>query len=164
MAAPMTELLFLFLLGIASWSCCLAQNTVTITGYSCAPVDGNGVIESFNCSNSDNLLNAKIIVKNRCPGIVQSEMDLVKDGNAVEIIQYTLNSVNDLEIPFSCKTVHGLDPDSDNCPETEGEISVEDCDVTPFFQDIVPGDYDANIRFRANDDVIATVNLEVKVA
>ncbi|XP_076661199.1 uncharacterized protein LOC143365166 [Halictus rubicundus] len=164
MAAPMTELLFLFLLGIASWSCCVAENTVTLTGISCAPADGNKVLESFECTQSNNLFHAKINVKESCPGEIQSNMEVLKGGNVVNTFQQTQKQVpNDIRGLNVCESVDGPDPDSDECSAAQGELSVENCDPTSFFSDADADNYDVNIEYSMGGDIIGTAKLEVKV-
>ncbi|XP_076661200.1 uncharacterized protein LOC143365167 [Halictus rubicundus] len=164
MAAPMTELLFLFLLGIASWSCCVAEYTVTLTRSNCTLADGNGVLDSFECIHSDNLFDAKIYVTDSCPDVVQTTVEVLKDDILVNTVQQTHKQVpsyiRDLDI---CESVNGPDPDSDECSAAEGELSVENCDVTSFFKEMDPGKYDVNVEFSMDGVVIGTATAELRV-
>ncbi|XP_076277178.1 uncharacterized protein LOC143207505 [Lasioglossum baleicum] len=162
MAAPVTKLLFLFLLGITSWSRYVAAKDVTVTDFTAEVPDGNGVIESWDCGIEDNNLKSDIVVVKHCPGVVQFNLELLKDGQVVNTAEKTLKQPTK-ELGEMCEEIEGPDPDDDSCSIAEGTHAVSRCDMASKANDLDAGDYEARIKLSIGGDTIAILVVKFRV-
>ncbi|XP_076223090.1 uncharacterized protein LOC116434457 [Nomia melanderi] len=162
METSMADLL-MFVLCVASWSSVKAENTVTITGYS-VDITNSDVIKSWNTDVSDNVLASTININQDCPGSVQAEIAIYKEGNLVNTVSQTYKQpFKEFQGSNICGSIDGPEPDDESCSAVQGEQVASECDVRSWFSDMDVGSYDADCDFQIEGNSIAVAHLNVKV-
>ncbi|XP_003690596.1 uncharacterized protein LOC100870371 [Apis florea] len=165
MKSPIEKLLLIFVLCIISSSYILnvkAENKVTINSIK-IDVSNEDVLESWDASISNNLINTTPKIKKDCPSSLEIDIKIYQDDQLVsQMTKQSEKPFKDLENANLCASVEYIDED-DACSVAPGEQSASECDISSLLNSMNPGNYKTICDLKESDSVFATATLEITV-
>ncbi|CAD1470919.1 unnamed protein product, partial [Heterotrigona itama] len=140
-----------------------ADNKVTVQDVK-VDIPSNNIVGSWEPQVSNNLISSKIAIKENCPGEIEADIKVYQGDQIVSQTTKKFDKpVKDFESMNICSSVESPDLDDDSCSIAEGEQSATDCDVSDWFKQMKPGDYNAVCDFKQGGNTVASVTLSIKV-